>query len=85
MRTGRFNLAQSLVGTLSGVGAALSTSVYRDVTQTFGCTAGLLSVTAVGLISVAIALAFMSETNPSNPPRERGTPPRELKIPLSHA
>jgi hypothetical protein len=27
MRTGRFNLAQSLVGTLSGVGAALSTSV----------------------------------------------------------
>ena len=28
--------------------------------------------------SVAIALAFMSETNPSNPPRE-------LKIPLSRA
>jgi hypothetical protein len=45
----------------------------------------LLSVTAVGLISVAIALAFMPETNPSNPPRERGTPPRELKIPLSRA
>jgi hypothetical protein len=38
----------------------------------------VLSVTAVGLTSVAIALAFMSETNPSNPPRE-------LKIPLSRA
>lgn len=83
--TGRFNLAQSVVGTLSGVGAALSTSITGIVTQTFGYTAGLLGVTAVGLMSVTIALAFMPETNPSNPPRERGTPPRGLGIPLSRA
>jgi MFS family permease len=74
--TGRFNLAQGLVGTLSGVGASLSTSITGVVAQSFGYTAGLMSVTAVGLISVAVAVAFMPETKPSPPPQGLGTPPQ---------
>jgi MFS family permease len=63
-RTGRFNLAQGIAGTFSGVGASLSTSITGIVTQRFGYTAGLLSVTGVGLMAVAIALVFMQETKP---------------------
>ena len=63
--TGRFNLAQGLVGTLSGVGASLSTSVSGLVVERFGQVAGFLSVTTVGLIAVAILWVFMPETKPS--------------------
>src|SRR5215831_11494490 len=81
--TGRFNPAQGLVGTLSGVGASLSTSMTGIVAQNFGYTAGPLSVTAVGFLSVAVALAFMPETKPSTPPKGLGTPPQGLGVPLS--
>lgn len=82
--TGRFNLAQGLVGTLSGVGASLSTSITGIVAQSFGYTAGLISVTAVGLMSVAVAVAFMPETKPATPPPGLGTPP-QVGLPLSPA
>lgn len=62
--TGRFNLTQGIAGTFSGVGASLSTSITGIVAQRFGYTAGLLSVTGVGLMAVAIALVFMRETKP---------------------
>jgi MFS family permease len=63
--TGRFNLAQGFVGAVSGIGASLSTSVSGIIVQTFGHTVGLLSVTAVGLLAVAVVLGFMPETKPS--------------------
>jgi MFS family permease len=72
--TGRFNLAQGLAGTFSGVGASLSTSITGIVTQRFGYTAGLLSVTGVGLMAVAIVLVFMPETKPPAPSRRLGVP-----------
>jgi MFS family permease len=72
--TGRFNLAQGLAGTFSGVGASLSTSITGIVTQRFGYTAGLLSVTGVGLMAVAIVLVFMPETKPQAPSRPLGVP-----------
>jgi MFS family permease len=62
--TGRFNLTQGIAGTFSGVGASLSTSITGIVAQRFGYTAGLLSVTGVGLMAVVIALVFMRETKP---------------------
>lgn len=71
--TGRFNLAQGLVGVLSGIGASLSTSISGIVVERFGYTAGLLSVTAVGLMAVAIGAAFMPETKPSTVPQRSGT------------
>jgi MFS family permease len=63
--TGRFNLAQGLVGTVSGVGASLSTSISGLFVERFGQTAGFLSVTAVALLAVAIVWTFMPETKPS--------------------
>jgi MFS family permease len=72
--TGRFNLAQGLAGTFSGVGASLSTSITGIVTQRFGYTAGLLSVTGVGLMAVAIVLVFMPETKPQVPSLPLGVP-----------
>jgi sugar phosphate permease len=65
--TGRFNLAQGLVGTVSGIGAALSTSVSGVVVASYGSMAGFLSVTGVGLLAVAILLMFMPETKSPSP------------------
>jgi MFS family permease len=62
---GRFNLAQGLVGAISGVGASLSTSMSGLIVERFGDMAGFLAVTAVGLLAVAILFAFMPETKPS--------------------
>ena len=78
--TGRFNLAQGLAGTFSGVGASLSTSITGIVTQRFGYTAGLLSVTGVGLMAVVIVLAFMPETKPPVLPRRNGRRARPLAV-----
>jgi predicted MFS family arabinose efflux permease len=63
--TGRFNLAQGLVGALSRIGASLSTSISGLVVEKFGYTAGFLSATTVALIAVAIFWMFMPETKPS--------------------
>jgi MFS family permease len=63
--TGRFNLAQGLVGALSGVGASFSTSISGLVVERFGHMAGFWGVTGVGLIAVAILWAFMPETKSS--------------------
>jgi MFS family permease len=63
--TGRFNLAQGLVGAVSGIGASFSTSMSGLVVEKFGYTAGFLSVTTVGLIAVAILWMFMPETKQS--------------------
>jgi MFS family permease len=70
--TGRFNLAQGLVGTVSGIGASLSTSISGLVVERSGHTAGFLSVTIVGLVAVAIVWAFMPETKPSALPQRPG-------------
>jgi len=70
-RTGRFNLAQGVVGTFSGIGASLSALITGGITQHFGYSAGLLSVTVVGLMAVVAAWKFMPETKPpalSGPP-----------------
>ena len=69
--TGRFNLAQGLVGTLSGVGACLSTSVSGFVVERFGQATGFLSVTTIALMAIAILWVFMPETNAAAP-RESG-------------
>jgi MFS family permease len=65
--TGRFNLAQGVVGVLSGVGASLSTSISGLVVERFGDMAGFLAVTAVGLLAVTILFVFMPETKVAKP------------------
>ncbi|OAF09254.1 hypothetical protein AYJ54_13385 [Bradyrhizobium centrolobii] len=72
--TGRFNLAQGLVGTFSGVGASLSTLITGAVTQRFGYAVGFVSLTAVGLLAVVIVWEFMPETKPTPVSRPSGVP-----------
>jgi MFS family permease len=63
--TGRFNLAQGIVGTGSGIGASLGTTLFGLVAASFGRTAVFLSIASVGLLAVAILWYFMPETRPS--------------------
>ena len=67
--TGRFNLAQGLVGAVSGVGASLSTSISGLFVEKFGQTAGFVSVMTVALLAVAILWLFMPETKPAALPQ----------------
>jgi MFS family permease len=69
--SGRFNLAQGFVGTISGVGAALSTTLSGLVAGSLGRAAGFLGIAAVGLAAVLLLWSRMPETNPSNWERRR--------------
>jgi MFS family permease len=60
--TGRFNLGQGIVGTLSGIGAALSTTLSGLVAQSFGSAAGFYALMGVALAPVVVCWAFMPET-----------------------
>lgn len=66
MGTGRFNLAQGFVGTMSGIGASLSTTLSGIVAGSLGRTAGFLGIAAVALAAVLLLSLLMPETNPSN-------------------
>ena len=73
--TGRFNLAQGLVGALSGVGATLSTSVSGFVGQKLGTGSRPVGRDRGGPVSGVIVLAFMPETKPGKETRRAGCPP----------
>lgn len=60
--SGRFNLAQGFVGTIAGIGAALSTSITGLVAGSFGRTGGFLLVAAIALAAVFVAWLFVPET-----------------------
>ena len=69
--TGRFNLAQGFVGTMSGVGASLSTTLSSLVAGSLGRAAGFLGIAAVALAAVLLLWSLMPETNPSNGNKRR--------------
>ena len=64
--TGRFNLAQGFVGTISGIGASLSTTLSGLVAGSLGRAAGFLGIAAVALAAVLLLWLLMPETHPSN-------------------
>jgi MFS family permease len=64
--TGRFNFAQGLIGTMTGIGASLSTTVSGLVAQNFGRAAGFLEIAVLGLAALMLLWLRMPETNPSN-------------------
>jgi len=61
--TGRFNLAQGFVGTMSGIGASLSTTLSGFVAGSLGRAAGFLGIAAVALAAVLLLWLLMPETN----------------------
>jgi MFS family permease len=64
--SGRFNLAQGFVGTMSGIGASLSTTLSGIVAGSLGRAAGFLSIAAIALAAMLLLSLLMPETNPSN-------------------
>jgi MFS family permease len=65
--TGRFNLSLGIVGTASGIGASLSTTLAGYVTDHFGSPAaffGLAAIAAAGLVLVWILMPETAETKP---------------------
>jgi MFS family permease len=63
--TGRFNLAQGIIGTASGIGAALSTALFGLIAANFDRTATFLSMASVALLAASIIWLLMPETRPS--------------------
>jgi sugar phosphate permease len=63
--TGRFNLAQGIIGTASGIGASLGTTLFGLVAVSLGHTAVFLSIAAVALLAALILGFLMPETRPS--------------------
>jgi len=63
--TGRFNLAQGIIGTAPGIGAALSTALFGLIAANFGRTATFLSMASVALLGASIMWLLMPETRPS--------------------
>ena len=63
--SGRFNMAQGMIGTASGIGAALSTAVFGLIAANFGRTTTFLSMAAVALLGASIMWLLMPETSPS--------------------
>lgn len=66
--TGRFNLAQGLVGTASGVGASLSTTLFGIIAANFGRTIVFLCIAATAFAAVLILWLWMPETRPATKP-----------------
>jgi MFS family permease len=67
--TGRFNLAQGIIGTASGLGAALSTALFGLVAANFDWATTFLSVASLGLLAALIMWLLMPETRPSTETR----------------
>jgi sugar phosphate permease len=63
--TGRFNSAQGIIGTASGIGASPSTTLFGLVAVSFGHTAVFLSIASVALLAALILGFLMPETRPS--------------------
>jgi MFS family permease len=62
--TGRFNLAQGVIGSAMGIAASLSTSVTGVVFQDFGRSMGFLFVAVVATAATIAAWLFVPETKP---------------------
>src|SRR5262249_47725379 len=65
--TGRFNLAQGVVGSAVGVGASLSTTLAGYMSDHFGSSAAFLALAAIAALGLTGLTAFLPETRPNNP------------------
>jgi MFS family permease len=64
--TGRFNVAQGFVGTISGIGASLSTTASGLVAGNLGRSAGFLCLATIALAALLVLWLLMPETHPAN-------------------
>lgn len=64
--TGRFNLAQGIVASVTGVGAAFSTLLAGQLAQHFGASAAFLCLAGTAALAFLTVLLAMPETTPSD-------------------
>ena len=62
--TGRFNLAQGVLGTLMAIATAISTGVFGFVVEHAGDLPGILTMTAVAASGMGVLWLFLGETKP---------------------
>jgi MFS family permease len=60
--TGRFNLAQGVVGTAVGIGASISPTFAGYLTDYFSSSVAFLGLAAIATVGLAGVWAFMPET-----------------------
>jgi MFS family permease len=60
--TGRFNLAQGIIASVTGVGAAASTTLAGYAAHRFGAPVAFLCLTAIAVSAVAVIFVAMPET-----------------------
>jgi predicted MFS family arabinose efflux permease len=60
--SGRFNLAQGVVGTAVGIGASLSTLLSGYISDVFGSNVAFAGLSAVAAIGLAVIWFAMPET-----------------------
>jgi MFS family permease len=64
--TGRFNLAQGIVGSATGIGATLSTIGAGYLADRFGIPSAFWGLAGMGVLALLLLFAMMPETRPSN-------------------
>lgn len=64
--TGRFNLAQGMVGMMTGLGASLSPTFAGLVSDTFGSAYAFFGLAAVATVGLAAVWLLMPETRPAS-------------------
>jgi MFS family permease len=62
--TGRFNLGQGIVGTMTGIGAAASTSIGGRLADAFGSQVAFLGLGGLAAVALTAAALLMPETQP---------------------
>jgi MFS family permease len=66
--TGRFNLAQGVIGAMIGIAASLSTSITGFIFQEFGHWAGFIFIAGVAAPGTTLAWLLLPETKPEKYP-----------------
>jgi MFS family permease len=63
--TGHFNLGQGILGTATGMGAALSATLAGFLTDRFGGAAAFGSLATVAFVGLTLVWFLMPETRPA--------------------
>jgi predicted MFS family arabinose efflux permease len=79
---GRFNLAQGIVGTASGIGASISTSVSGLVAESLGSSAAFLCIAATASLGTVMIWFLMPETKPHSEHTFSGSQPERQTLRL---
>ncbi len=66
--TGHFNLGQGIVGTFTGIGASLSTTLAGYISDRFGSPAAFAGLASIAFVGLAVLWLLMPETRPAEQP-----------------